>query len=420
MRILHVIPAYWPFLGGAQTYLKAISERLVAEGHQVTVVTTDAVRVEDFWSPGRNSRKRGREAIAGVVVERLPVAYLPPAPYAFALLRRLTLTLARFPGSRGSLFRLGGFFPWVPTLEATLEALPEPFDLVHGVDVSFESLFLAGWRYAQRRRLPFVATPLVHTGEAGKRDVVRHYTMPHQLDMLRRSTAVLVQTERERETSAALGVERERLHRIGMGIDPGQTQGGNSERFRRHHGLRGRILAFLGGVTYDKGAYHLVAAAQCLWEQGDSLNLVLAGPVAEDFRHRFRTFPSVVRDRVHLLGPVTEEEKQDLLAACHLLAMPSRVDTFGIVYLEAWAYGKPVIGALAGGVPEVITHGVDGLLVPFGDVPSLAEALQRLLHDESLAQTLGQAGYEKMLRNYTWETIYRKVKAVYADCLCGA
>jgi glycosyltransferase involved in cell wall biosynthesis len=102
------------------------------------------------------------------------------------------------------------------------------------------------------------------------------------------------------------------------------------------------------------------------------------------------------------LGFVSDEEKRDAYAACTVFAMPSRTDTFGIVYLEAWLYDKPVIGAQAGGVPEVIADGVDGYLIRFGDVPALAAHLRALIADPALAARLGQAGHAKVLREHTW------------------
>ena len=77
--------------------------------------------------------------------------------------------------------------------------------------------------------------------------------------------------------------------------------------------------------------------------------------------------------------------------------MPSRTDSFGIVYLEAWLNGVPVIGARAGGVPEVITDGVDGYLVDFGDVAALANRIELLLRRPEAARAMGEAGRRKVL-----------------------
>ena len=95
--------------------------------------------------------------------------------------------------------------------------------------------------------------------------------------------------------------------------------------------------------------------------------------------------------------------------------MPSRTDSFGIVYLEAWLAGKPVIGARAWGMSDVIADGRDGVLVPFGDGPALAEALAGLLADPARRAALGAAGRAKVLERYTWDEVYAKVAAAYAQ-----
>ena len=92
--------------------------------------------------------------------------------------------------------------------------------------------------------------------------------------------------------------------------------------------------------------------------------------------------------------------------------MPSRTDSFGIVYLEAWLYNKPVIGAYAGGVPDVIDDGKNGYLVKFGDVEMLAQRIKQLLGNPIGALTMGQRGYAKVLHEMTWERQYAFVPTV--------
>ncbi len=133
----------------------------------------------------------------------------------------------------------------------------------------------------------------------------------------------------------------------------------------------------------------------------------------EHFTNFLNRQPPKVRDRVHLLGFISEQDKLDLLAACKLLVMPSRTDSFGIVYLEAWLYDKPVIGARAGGVPEVIDEGQNGYLVKFGDVATLVNYIAELLQDKETARRFGQRGHEKVLERYTWDKIYAKISKLY-------
>jgi glycogen(starch) synthase len=104
-----------------------------------------------------------------------------------------------------------------------------------------------------------------------------------------------------------------------------------------------------------------------------------------------------------------------MLDACSLLVLPSRSDSFGIVFLEAWFYGKPVVGAMAGGIPGLVRDGTDGLLVPFGDVKELALSIQKLLLDKEYARGLGQAGRARVLSEFTWDEKYAVVKGLYEE-----
>lgn len=417
MRILHTNAAYWPFVGGAETYLRAISERLARDGHGVTVATTDAASVQCFWDP-RQPRVPDRETeLDGVAVIRSRLAHLPFSPLSFYVLRRLATDLARVPSRTEPLFdSLAPYMPRVPDLEKDLEELTPGFDLVHGVNISLEWPLIAGLRYARRHGLPFIATPFLHVGE---RAVQRFYTMPHQVAALRDADRIIVQTSIEAEELARIGVPQERIVRLGMGVDLDRVCGGNGQRFRAQHGIDGPVVTFMGAVTDDKGAVHLVKAMQHLWRKGSEATLVIAGqPVAPtSFERAYHDLSEAHRQRIRRMGLVGGQLKQDLLAGTDLFAMPSRVDSFGIVYLEAWAYRIPVIGCRSGGVPDVIDHGQDGLLVPFGNQALLALAIESLLVAPERRQVMGQRGRSKVENHYTWDRIYRKLESTYQDVL---
>jgi glycosyltransferase involved in cell wall biosynthesis len=415
MNLLHVNAAYPPFLGGAEVYTQAMSERFADHGHRVTVVTTTAAEVERFWNPRKRHLPAGLERRNGVEVIRYPVSHLPLSPWSFYVLRRLATIIARWSTVSAPVLRqLAPQMPGVPGIEEGLSELPGPFDLVHGVNIALEWPLIAAWRYARDQGLPFVTTPFVHVGEQGSQDVLINYTMPHQLEVLRDANAVMVQTEIEKRALIHLGVREDRLHRLGMGVDLNRLRGGDAARFRGRHDLDGRpIVTFLGVVTYDKGSFYLVRAMERLWAQGCGAHLVIAGPQVDEFSRFYERLPSATRDHVLLLGPVLGWDKRDLLAATDVFALPSRIDSFGIVYLEAWVYGKPVIGARAGGVPDVINDGEDGLLVDFGDVEALAAAIDALLREPERAQTMGRQGRAKVKARYTWTHIYDRLGAVY-------
>jgi glycosyltransferase involved in cell wall biosynthesis len=412
MRVLHVIQRYWPFQGGSEGYFQELSESLVARGHEVTVFTTDAWDLEHFWMAGKRRVERPAvETHNGVTIRRFPVRRPPLPPIYFRVLRRAmaeTGDLARCtPLDITPFLRLGGrLSPWLPGMTAALRALPPgAFDLVHSTNITLESPIQAAESYARRAGIPAFTTPFVHLGEPGDRRIIRYYTMPHQLALLQRAACVIVQTELEAAALAALGVPRAHMAKVGVGVHPERVIGGDAARFRAKHGLPPDmpLVLFVGALARDKGALTLLDAMRALWAEGVDTRLVLIGSTAlADFQDAYAQLPAADRARMLKLGFVSDEEKRDAYAACTVFAMPSRTDTFGIVYLEAWLYDKPVIGAQAGGVPEVIADGADGYLIRFGDVPALAAHLRTLIADPALAARLGQAGHAKVLREHTW------------------
>jgi len=417
MRILHVIQRYWPAVGGAEIHLGEISERLAAEGHQVTVATTDALDFELFWDPRRRRIAQPTDHHAGVRILRFPVRHLPAARLAYPGMRRLLWLLSKTRVTPlPVLYRLARFTPRVPALWHWLDITDEPFDLVAGVTICFEPLLEAGLRFAQRRGIPFVAIPFTHLG-AGPRPgadaLSSFYTMRHQVAIVRVSAAAAMQTRAEQAFYAAAGVPVERLPLAGSGVTPSSALGGDGTRFRGQHGIAGPLVVSLSAMTYDKGTVHLVEAVRQLWQAGQPLDLALAGTITEPFRRYLAALPADDRERLRVLGPVDEPAKRDLLAAADVFAMPSRTDSFGIVYLEAWLNRKPVVAAHAWGVSDLISDGEDGLLAPFGDVPALAQALADLLADPARRAAMGLRGEQKVYQHHTWDRKYALVHDLY-------
>ncbi|MGB9879866.1 MAG: glycosyltransferase family 4 protein [Anaerolineae bacterium] len=386
-------PRYYPYIGGSELYCQEISERLVQDGHQVTVFTTNAWDLEYFWDPQKAHLPVGRENYHGVEIQRFAVQHVLSSKWGFGAIRLAMRLVASMPfNTLPLLFRLCVWVPWVPDLEREL-AVGTPrgaYDIVHVTNICFDSLVYRAYRFARQQGIPLVITPFVHLGEREDETVRRYYTMPHQMTMLHNSDAVIVQTELERQYLLSQGVLAERIHKVGVGVNPEHLRGGCAERFRAKYGVQAPIVFYIGTQAYDKGTVHLVEAMRKLWDGGSEAHLVLAGPLTSSFESYFHSLPEADRQRCHLLGFISEEDKRDLLDAGDVFAMPSRTDSFGIVYLEAWLYKKPVIGALAGGVPDVIQDNEDGYLVPFGDVLRLAEVIGTLLADRAKARQFGE------------------------------
>lgn len=413
MKILHVIQRYYPYIGGAELTFQEIAERLARDGHAITVYTTDAWDLERFWRSDRRAVELENESYNDVFIERFEIEYLPLSPLVFPALKRGMALLARMPFPTASLlYSLARYTPYVPSLDTALDTTSEHFDLVHTANISLDSAVYAAYRLAQRKQIPFVLTPFLHLGEADDAQVRQYYTMPHQVEMLQKADAVIVMTEREGNALGELGVARQNIHRIGAGVEPATLLGGEADRFRMEHQIDTPIVAYIGTAAYDKGTVHLVEAMQEVWKKQNA-TLVLAGSQLSAFETFFERQPDIVKINTRRLGFVSDETKRDLLAACDVFVMPSRTDSFGIVYLEAWLYDKPVIGANAGGVPEVIDDNQNGFLVKFGDVPALAARISQVLNDRILGLRMGAHGHQKVMRQMTWEGQYAQVRALY-------
>ncbi len=122
-------------------------------------------------------------------------------------------------------------------------------------------------------------------------------------------------------------------------------------------------------------------------------------------------------DRAIFLGNVAAVET--ILPAAHVMLLPSEYESFGLAALEAMACGVPVIGALGGGLPEVVEDGVHGALRPVGDVVGMAEAALAILTDDSLARRMSKACRERVERDYQRDAIVERYRDLYEATLAG-
>ncbi|MGI6367139.1 MAG: glycosyltransferase family 4 protein [Anaerolineae bacterium] len=413
LRILYVTPSYPPKIGGGERYAEVIAQMAAQAGHQVTVLTSDVATNVDFWQwhPHADSLQPTVEHAGGVTVIRYPAVGLPGAWTSLTLWRKAMVMLGALGRwTEPALCWMSRQIPHMPGLERVLQE-QAPWDLVHGYNLSWEYPLVIGAQLARQHDIPLIITPFAHLGANVSARVTRNITMPHQLSMLHQAEAVLALPVAEAEGLVALGLSPDVVHAVGSGYDPAPD---DLAQVPLPEGLHAPVVAFVGRISLDKGA--ITAAQAVLALDGASApapTLALMGPLDASFDRYYRTLDERQRRRIVLLGPVSEAVKHVVLEAAEMLVLPSRVDSFGIVFLEAWAHGKPVIGARAGGIPGVIDDGVDGLLVPWGDARALSEAMQFLLRDPSLAFRLGAAGRQKTASRFTWQAVYANTERIY-------
>ncbi|MEI6432666.1 MAG: glycosyltransferase family 4 protein, partial [bacterium] len=118
--------------------------------------------------------------------------------------------------------------------------------------------------------------------------------------------------------------------------------------------------------------------------------------------------------RLKYLGKVSAQEKADALAACDVFCMPSMSEILPTVYLEAWTYGRPVVGGRAHGLPELVEGNKAGFAVS-QDGNDVAAALLRLLNDSELRERLGAAGKNLVAEKYAVDAVTGQLEALYKN-----
>ena len=208
---------------------------------------------------------------------------------------------------------------------------------------------------------------------------------------------------------------------IGGGVDLDVYSEARGGHIREEFGFGDDpVVAMISKQVERKRFDVLLDAMGDVWKTTPSARLLLAGgrtaysPVLENL---IAELPIDYRRRVTMVSDFDEKLGPSLFAAADLLVLPSSRDSFGLVFVEAWACRKPVIGIDLGATASVIDHEEDGLLVPYDDPENLAHAISRLLLDSDLRARLGRNGYQKVRQRYSWRTVGERFRELYQSVL---
>ncbi|MBI3977516.1 MAG: glycosyltransferase family 4 protein [Chloroflexi bacterium] len=397
LHLTFVTQRYWPATGGIEVHLHSLATGL-ARRHRVRVITQlrddrpPSVANTSYRAPRFSPYQDGTVEVMPLVPSGLDRLMLLP------LALRHTPVLSRY--CYQDLAALG-----VPFFERVFHRrLVERLagsDLVHMFGAQYAGI--AAERAARHLGLPFVITPFVHPGWWGDDRM--------NLELYRRAAAVVALTEEEKRFYVRNGVGAERVHVIG--VAPSIATAFDAEGFRSRHGLSGPIVLFVGRKEAYKGYRALLQAAPLVWERAPAAHVVLMGPRLEACED-----PALKDRRVLDLDRVDDVEKTSALAAADILCLPSASESFGVVFLEAWSLGRPVIGGNIPTTRELVDDGRDGLLTdrtPEG----VAAAILRLLEDPDLRRRLGEAGRRKVAERYAPEVILARSERLYYSVLGG-
>ena len=176
-----------------------------------------------------------------------------------------------------------------------------------------------------------------------------------------------------------------------------------------------RLIGVVAQLIERKGHRFLIEVLPPLIGEFPELKAVFfgKGPREQDLRQRVAE--AGLQDRVLFAG--FREDLPDLLPCLDLLVHPAIMEGLGVSLLQAASAGVPIVASDAGGMPEAVRHGHNGLLVPPGNVAALRDAVARLLGETDLAKSMGRAGKELMRTEFSVDVMVEGNLAVYRELL---
>jgi glycosyltransferase involved in cell wall biosynthesis len=392
--------------GGTETTVLQTSRELRALGQDTRIFTSLALS------------SRAEEHVHGIEVRRFPYCY----PF-----------LGLSADAVRDLDKKGGNLLSLPLLRALLGA--GPVDLLHAH--SGKRLGGVVRTAAKLRGIPYVVS--VHGG---------HFEIPSgEMDQMlgpirgrfewgrpfgallgaRRvlddAAAVVCVGKDEYEATRAAFPDK-RVELLPNGVDAAFFSRGDGRVFRALHGIapERRLILCVGRIDYQKNQLELVEALAALREERCNAHVVLLGPVtvaSYEAKLRARVAELGLADRVTFAPALTWNDPMlaNAYAAADVLCLPSLHEPFGMVILEAWAAGVPVVASRVGGIPSFTTDGVDVLHNVPGSARRLRTSLRAVLDDPGLARALAGNGHRRALQHYTWPVIGGRLATIYREVI---
>jgi alpha-maltose-1-phosphate synthase len=362
---------------------------------------------------------------AGVVVDQL----------SRALARRMSVEVrcfgARDPRADGIAVR--GYAPWervggkdvrfAPALETLSIGLAMARDHVDADVVHAHTWYAdmgALW-ISQLYRIPLVVT--LHSMEPlrpwkadqlGSGYLVSSWIEKTAVEAAHRVIAV---SQKMREDILAhFQADPERVVVIHNGIDPDLFRHTEARDALVRLGVKPPYVLFVGRITDQKGIFHLLDASRRL-PADVQVVLCASAPDTPEIEERLRRTVATMPNVRWINEMVPVDVVTQLYSHAAVFACPSVYEPFGIINLEAMACRAPVVASAVGGILEVVEDGRTGLLIPPGRPDALAEALNRVLADSTLARRMGEAGRRRVEGQFSWASIAERTEQVYGEAI---
>lgn len=418
MKVLNIIQRYYPARGGAELFIQILSEHLASLGWDIDIWTTNAYEPNTLWDLEGKIIDNEHENINGVNVYRFPIGKgILKYKYPNKIFRELFKYSPEWKLAN---------LATCPTVFSMLEKAKKSkleYDVVTVSSTPYYFLFYVGYVVAQRLNIPYVLVPALHPGLNEKDKLRKKYLRKSIVPFFRRADLIILNTEAEGEEIKSfclkygVDIPEEKFKVIGQGVYIDKVTGGSGERFRKKYSIKGPIVFQIGTKTEDKGSFDLIRSMKILWDEGVKSKLVFGGASNEDHSRFIENLAEKYRKNILSIDDISEEDKLDLYDAGDIFSMVSKTDSFGIVYLEAWANKKPVLACDNSVMKSLITNQEDGFLVKFGDTEGLAKYLKLLLNSSELRKEIGEKGYRKVVGKYDWNSNLSRLSTLYKNIL---
>ncbi len=383
-----------PGTGGLQSHAECLARHLRARGHEVTILTKAFTRVPEGME-FLYFRDEPSGEVGGIPIHTINYS---------AILRPLHWLIAKAKDKPGLQNIALSLFRWQARIGN--QDLFKGFDVIHHVGQATAFVGYVAADAAKAHRIPFVVQPTCHPYQVGDD--------PIDINLYRMARRALVHTRYEGgHLSQFLGEMP--IDVVGNGIE--DRTDGDGERFRSKYGIRGKMILYIGRRDKDKGYGLVTRAYQLLAEKNKDFRLVCMGPPGGE--------PKVDHKGILNLDFVEEQTKHDALAACDCLCVPSEGESFGLVYMEAGRYSKPVIARRLPVLEELLDGGEAGVLVGNKNggknenqvtCEELAGALLTLLNNPGVSFKIGER-CRRVSKKFIWPNIVKNFESAYQKAL---
>lgn len=387
MRIMMLSWEYPPrIVGGIARVVHDLSHNFARQGHEVHVITYQEGDTKEFEKDG------------DVYVHRV----------------------ANYPINANNLI------DWVMQLnfcmiEKAADVIKEfgKFDVLHAHDwlVAYAARALK-----RTYKLPLVAT--IHATESGRNKGIHNSSQGYVNDvewMLTYEAGNVICNSyfMKNEIRNLFGKPVENIHVVPNGININKFDGQERDwEFRRNYASDDeKIVLFAGRIVNEKGIQVLFNAAPKILANYPNVKFVIAGrgPCMDDLKGLADYLG--ISQKVYFTGYLNDKQITKMYKCADIATFPSLYEPFGIVALEGMLAGCATVVSDAGGLNEIVSHGIDGMKSYADNPNSLADSILEVLFDEQLCKQIAKNAHEKVVKEFNWDTISKNTMKVYKETI---